>query len=289
MFETIDNRVKLLGDDLKQELKKGSKLRIASSCFSMYAFKELKEELEQIDELKFLFTAPTFTKDQLAEGTNKEKREFFIPKHNRENSLYGSEFEIKLRNEMTLKAIAKECADWVRRKVKFKSNITNSTIPNLIGVQREDSSIVYNPVDGFTTSDLGYQPGNSIFSAIIKTDFAEQSKYLFAMFDDVWNDKTKVEDITDTVVEMIGSAYQENSPEFIYYIVLYNIFTEFLDDISEDNMPNDMTGFKDTKLWNMLYDFQKMVLLALSTSLKSTMVVFLQIALVWVKHLLHLQ
>lgn len=258
MFENIDNRTKLLGDDLKVELRKGSKVRIASSCFSMYAFKELKDELSQIDELKFLFTSPTFTKDQLAEGTKKEKREFFIPKQTRENSLYGSEFEIKLRNEMTLKAIAKECADWVRKKVKFKSNITNSSIPNLIGIQNEDNSTVtYNPVNGFTTTDLGYPKGNSIFTAISKTDFAEQSKFLFSMFDEVWNDKSKVEDIIDNVVEMISSAYQENSTEFIYYIILYNIFSEFLDDISEDNMPNEATGFKDTKIWNALYDFQK--------------------------------
>ena len=258
MFENIDNRIKLLGDDLKKELRKGSKVKIASSCFSMYAFKELKDELSQIDELKFLFTSPTFTKNAFAEDVKKEKREFYIPKQNRENSLYGSEFEIKLRNEMTLKAIAKECANWVREKVKFKSNITNSSIPNYIGIKHEDgTSVTYNPVNGFTTTDLGYQQGNSIFTAISKTDFAEQSKYLFSMFDEVWNDKTKVEDITDKVVEMLSNAYQENSPEFIYYIILYNIFSEFLDDISEDNMPNEATGFKNTKIWNILYDFQK--------------------------------
>ena len=91
----------------------------------------------------------------------------------------------------------------------------------------------------------------------MKTDFAEQSRFLFSMFGEVWNDKSKVEDITNTIAEMIENAYQENSPEFIYFIILFNIFSEFLDDISEDNMPNEMTGFKNTKLWNMLYDFQK--------------------------------
>lgn len=258
MFKNIDNRTSLLGDDLKKEIQAGSKLRIAASCFSMYAFKELKEELSKIKELEFLFTSPTFTNAGLADSTKKEKREFFIPKQNRENSLYGNDFEIKLRNEMTLKAIAKECADWVKEKVKFKSNITSNTIPNIIGIEKSDgTSLTYNPIDGFTTSDLGYQQGSNIFTATMKTDFAEQSKFLFSMFDEVWNDKAKVEDITDRVVEMISNAYQENSPEFIYFIILYNIFTEFLDDISEDNMPNEATGFKDTKLWNMLYDFQK--------------------------------
>lgn len=258
MIKNIDNRTTLLGDDLKVELKKGSKIKIAASCFSMYAFNELKQELSNIEELQFLFTSPTFTKENVQENLKKEKREFFIPKRNRENSLYGSEFEIKLRNEMTLKAVAKECANWVRVKVKFKSNITTGTIPNLIAIKHEDgSSVTYNAIDGFTTTELGYQKGKNIFTAIAKSDEPNYSKYLFSMFDEVWNDKTKVEDITETIVEMIGSAYQENSPEFIYFIILYNIFSEFLEDISNDNMPNDATGFKKSIIWNKLYNFQK--------------------------------
>lgn len=258
MIKNINNRTTLLGDDLKVELKKGSKIKIAASCFSMYAFNELKQELSNIEELQFLFTSPTFTKENVQENLKKEKRAFFIPKRNRENSLYGSEFEIKLRNEMTLKAVAKECANWVREKVKFKSNITTGTIPNLIAIKHEDgSSVTYNAIDGFTTTELGYQKGKNIFTAIAKSDEPNYSKYLFSMFDEVWNDKSKVEDITETIVEMIGSAYQENSPEFIYFIILYNIFSEFLEDISNDNMPNDATGFKKSIIWNKLYNFQK--------------------------------
>ncbi len=258
VFETIDNRTKLLGDDIKEELTEGAKLRIAASCFSMYAFNELKEELSKIKELEFIFTSPTFTKENFSDNIKKEKREFYIPKHDRESSLYGSEFEIKLRNKMSLKAIARECAEWVRNKVKFKSNTTSGTMPNFIGVEKPDGQLInYMPTNGFTTTDLGYNQGNTLFTAITKSDIAEQSKYLFAMFDEIWNDKSKVEEVTQRVADFIDNAYQENSPEFIYYIVLYNIFSEFLDDITEDNMPNDMTGFKDTKLWSMLYDFQK--------------------------------
>lgn len=258
MFETIDNRTKLLGDDLKKEIESGSKIRIAASCFSMYAFDELKKELSNIEELEFIFTSPTFTTDNFSDNMKKEKREFFIPKLNRESSLYGSEFEIKLKNKMSLKAVARECAEWVRDKVKFKSNITNGTMPNFIGVEKKDGQTInYMPTNGFTTTDLGYTQGNNLFTAITKSDVAEQSKYLFKMFDEIWEDKAKVEEVTGKVVDFIDNAYQENSPEFIYYIVLYNIFSEFLDDITEDNMPNEMTGFKDTKIWNALYDFQK--------------------------------
>lgn len=257
MFETIDNQSKILGDDLKHEIKGGEKVRIAASCFSMYAFNELKEELSKVKELEFIFTSPTFTKDNYADNVKKEKREFFIPKHDREKSLYGNDFEIQLRNKMSLKAIAKECAKWVKDKVKFKSNTTNGSMPNFIGVEDENKSINYMPTAGFTTTDLGYNKGNNLFTAITKSDVPEHSQYLFKMFDEIWKDERKVEDVTQRVIDYIENAYQENSPEFLYYVVLYNIFSEFLDDISEDNMPNEMTGFKNTKLWNMLYDFQK--------------------------------
>ena len=112
-MEIIDNINKTLRDDLKVEIKDGSKLSIAAACFSIYAFQELKEELKGIDELRFIFTSPTFT----TEKAKKEKREFYIPRLNRERSLYGTEFEVKLRNELSQKAIAKECSGWIRKKV----------------------------------------------------------------------------------------------------------------------------------------------------------------------------
>ena len=96
-MEIIDNISKTLKDDLKLELKNGSKLSVAAACFSIYAFQELKEELKNIDEMRFIFTSPTFT----TEKAKKEKREFYIPRLNRERSLYGTEFEVKLRNELT--------------------------------------------------------------------------------------------------------------------------------------------------------------------------------------------
>ena len=89
-MELINNTTKTLKDDLSVEIKKGSKLSIAAACFSIYAFQELKKQLTSIEELRFIFTSPTF----VAEKTKKEKREFYIPRLNRERSLYGTEFEI---------------------------------------------------------------------------------------------------------------------------------------------------------------------------------------------------
>ena len=257
-MELINNTSKTLKDDLSVEIKKGSKLSIAAACFSIYAFQELKKQLTSIEELRFIFTSPTF----VAEKTKKEKREFYIPRLNRERSLYGTEFEIKLRNEMTQKAIAKECADWIKEKVTFKSNISDKTIQGQLVVDNTG----YTPINNFTTVELGCEKGNVISTTIVKDQSLAQT--LIRDFNEIWNDKKVLQEVTDEVVESITAAYNENSPDFIYFVTLYNIFNEFLEDVSEDVLPNEATGFKDSKIWGMLYNFQKDAALAIINKLE---------------------
>lgn len=258
-MEIIDNISKTLKDDLKTELKPGSKLSVAAACFSIYAFQELKNELKGIDEMRFIFTSPTFT----TEKAKKEKREFYIPRLNRERSLYGTEFEVKLRNELTQKAIAKECAEWIRKKVIFKSNISNDNMMGFINADDKN----YMPINGFTTVDLGCERGNNAYNVVQKTESPMSDLYL-KLFDDLWNDKTKMQEVTEEVIDNITAAYNENSPDFIYFVTLYNIFNEFLEDISEDVLPNEATGFKESKIWGMLYNFQKDAVLAIINKLE---------------------
>ena len=257
-MELINNTTKTLKDDLSVEIKKGSKMSIAAACFSIYAFQELKKQLTSIEELRFIFTSPTF----IAEKTKKEKREFYIPRLNRERSLYGTEFEIKLRNEMTQKAIARECADWIKAKVTFKSNISDKSIQGQLVVD----DIGYTPISNFTTVELGCEKGNVISTTIVKDQSLAQT--LIRDFNEIWNDKKILQEVTDEVVESITAAYNENSPDFIYFITLYNIFNEFLEDISDDVLPNEATGFKDSKIWSMLYGFQKDAALAIINKLE---------------------
>lgn len=258
-MELIDNVNKTLRTDLEKEIHSGSKVSIAAACFSIYAFQELKEQLKAVDELRFIFTSPTF----ITEKTKKEKREFYIPRLNRERSLYGTEFEVKLRNELSQKAIAKECADWIRQKVTFKSNVTAENMMGFINV--DDKS--YMPINGFTTVDLGCERGNNAYSFIQKND-APHSQYFLALFETLWNDPVRMQEVTEEVIENISTAYNENSPDFIYFVTLYNIFNEFLEDISEDVLPNEATGFKKSKIWSMLYNFQKDAVLAIINKLE---------------------
>lgn len=258
-MELINNTTKTLRDDLAVEIKQGSRLSVAAACFSIYAFQELKKELQGIDELRFIFTSPTFT----TEKAKKEKREFYIPRLNRERSLYGTEFEVKLRNELNQKAIAKECAEWIRNKVTFKSNVTNENMMGFINLDDKN----YMPINGFTTVDLGCERGNNAYNMVQKTEVPFSTAYI-DLFDNLWNDTSKLQEVTDEVIENITAAYNENSPDFIYFVTLYNIFSEFLEDISEDHLPNEATGFKESKIWSMLYNFQKDAVLAIISKLE---------------------
>jgi hypothetical protein len=251
-METFNNTTKVVKDDLVRKIKAGSKVSIAAACFSIYAYQALKDELEKCDEFRFIFTSPTF----VAEKTPKERREFYIPRLNREKSLYGTEFEVRLRNELKQKAVAKECADWMRRKAAFRSNTTREGMNNFLVVQNPEDSYTYMPMNSFTAVDLGCERGNNISNMVMRVENPASREYL-NLFDQIWNDQEKLTDVTNDVIDMISSVYQENSPELIYFMTLYNIFSEFLDDLSEDVLPNEATGFKDSVVWNKLYNFQK--------------------------------
>lgn len=261
-MKLIDNLSEKLVDDLRVTMQRDSRVSIAAACFSVYAYEELKAQLENIDELRFLFTSPTF----LQEKTAKARREFYIPRRNREKALHGSEFEIRLRNDFSQKAISRECADWIRRKVCFKSNQTAEGIPNFMTIDSAEP-VTYAPVNGFTRADLGCERGNSLFTMINRIDAPQSTQYL-ELFNTIWNDKQRLQDVTDTVLESITTAYQENSPEFLYFFALYNIFGDFLEHVSEDDLPSDTNGFKESIVWNKLYTFQKDAALAIISKLE---------------------
>lgn len=262
-MKIFDNISEIVRDDMADTIKKGSKVSVAAACFSMYAYKELKKQLEGVENFRFIFTSPTFT----TEKASKEKREFYIPRLTRESSLYGTEFEIKLRNEMTQKSIAKECADWIRRKAVFKSNITWENMQGFMTVDSSAEQVAYMPMAGFTTVDIGCERGNNSYNMTNRMEAPFSTQYM-QLFETIWNDRSKMQDVTDVVIENISSAYNENSPEFIYFMTLHHVFSEFLDDISEDVLPNEATGFKESKIWNLLYDFQRDAVLAIINKLE---------------------
>ena len=262
-MEVFDNLNRIVKDDLAVTIEKGSRLSIAAACFSIYAYQALKDQLNSIEELRFIFTSPAFVKEKAP----KEKREFYIPRLNRERSLYGTEFEVKLRNELTQKAIARECTEWIRQKARFKSNTTGKLMDTLIDIDYGNSGYSYTPVHEFTTTDLGCERGNHITQSVIKMTHAESTQ-LIESFEQVWKDDKLLQEVTEEVIDSITAAYSENPADFLYFFTLYNIFNEFLEDISDDILPNEATGFKNSKIWSMLYSFQRDAALAIINKLE---------------------
>lgn len=253
-MKLLNNVSERLADDLKIEIKKGSKLAIAASSFSIYAFEALKKEFKGVDELRFIFTSPTFVEEKF----QKISREFYIPHIYNEKQLCGGEFELRLKNELNQRAIARECSNWVKARAIFKSNRQFSQpLHSMVHIEtREAKSIAYSNISGFTTADLGLTARSGFPTLIAKVSYPESNEFL-KWFNQVWENEADLKDVTEAVQEYFENAYKENSPEFIYFLTLYNIFNSFLSDLSLDSLPNEEIGFKNTIVWSKLYNFQR--------------------------------
>jgi len=236
-------------DELKESIKKDSKISIVSAYFTIYAYASLKKELNSIDGMRFLFTEPTFISENA-----EVSREFCI---NHEKAISGNEYEIKLRNEMKQSVVAKECADWIRRKMEVRSlKKPNAAQPRFVHIKNggaDDVSI--NGTVDFTTDGLGITPSDRIDSNLCMEGPGTEG--FLQMFEQIWNDKSAVEDVKNNVLEHMETLYKENSPEFIYYVTLYNIFSAYLDELTEDKIIRSGIRLDESVIWNKLYKFQK--------------------------------
>ena len=210
-MDIFNNTTKVVKDDLEKKIAPGSRVSIAAACFSIYAYQELKAQLEACEELRFIFTSPTF----VAEKTPKERREFYIPRLKREKSLYGTEFEVRLRNELKQKAVAKECAEWMRKKVQFRSNTTREGMNNFLVVEAPEDAYTYMPMNSFTTVDLGCERGNNLTNMVTRMENPATQEFL-RMFNAVWQDEEKLSDVTEDVIEIPASLETHQPPVRIH-------------------------------------------------------------------------
>lgn len=242
-------------NELKKSIRSGSKVAVASAYFSLYAFDALQKELDKAADFKFLYTKPTFYKKE-----NEIKRQYKIEASTSDYPKFqGNEFEIRLRNQMTGSSIAQKAQRWIKEKAQFKTLISEETFPKEILVENDDEKLnvhMQSEVD-FTADGLGITESNRIAGIpVIKgnKDFVQSS---MKEFERIWSDNTKTKDVTREVINQIDLIYKENSPEWIYFLTLYNIFSNELEGISEENIIKEGTNFKDTIIWNKLYPFQR--------------------------------
>ncbi len=256
-MDVIDNISNLLGDDLMGSLRPNSTLSVAASAFSIYAYEALKSELEAVESVQFIFTRPTFVPNEVADKAERQPRQFQLQDSGAERGIFGTEFEIHLKNKLTQRAIAKECAEWIQRKAQFRSNRTGAFMQQFACIKSGTDQIVYSPLQGFTAVDLGYERGNAVSNFVHKFKEPTHTQHYLALFSQIWNSPAQVSDVTEAIRAHIAAVYQENSSQRIYFLILFHIFQEFLEDISEDVLPNERTGYQESLIWNKLYSFQK--------------------------------
>lgn len=264
MDNFFDNKTRKVGDDLQKSIAQGAKLRVSANIFSIYGFEALKKQLKQIDSFHFIYSTPTFLKE--AKET-KQKRQFSI-KFPSERAVAGTEFEINLKNELKGRAVAKETQRWIEQKARFKTNTSQRYVQPQTIIEYPVNAFFYNGIDEFSSAGLGFENDNSMLRQIIKVPDQNMARQAIQQFDDVWNDTDALDDVTEEVSEFIANLYRENSPEFVYYLTLFNIFDEFLEDITEDELANEKTGFRQSKIWDMMYDFQRDAVLGVINKLE---------------------
>lgn len=264
MDNFFDNKTRKVGDDLSLSVSKDAKVRVSANLFSIYGFEALKRQLKQIDSFHFIYSTPTFLKEA---KEKKQKRQFSI-QFPAERAVAGTEFEINLKNELKGRAVAKEAQRWIEQKARFKTNTSSRYIQPQTIIEYPDNAFFYNGIDEFSSAGLGFESDNSMLRQIIKVPDHTAAKQAIQQFDDVWNDTESLDDVTEEVSEFIANLYKENSPAFVYYLTLFKIFDEFLEDITEDELADEKTGFKESKVWNALYDFQKDAVLGVINKLE---------------------
>lgn len=235
----LDNRNNgYVGNELKKRSFEGSKLAVLSSLFTIYGYAALKKELGKLSDSRLLLTDW---------------------QHQTLQSLVGTEAEVRLTNQLNQRRIARECAKWIRGKVEVKaSREPHQSSQNLIHLMANGSGDHF-AVHGsatLTPTGLGDVRSNGLQMNTGTSD-AETTQQLLAWFDGIWSDDSSATDIRNDVLERLDFIAADQPASFVYFLTLYNIFKDFLEDIDEENIIRSKTGFKDTLVWNKLYKFQK--------------------------------
>jgi len=235
----IDNKkTTKIGDTLKETITSGSKLSVVSGLFSIYAFDALKKEFLQTSNTRLLLTQLRNTD--------------IAPK------LTGDKFEVRLRNQLNQSKIAKECIQWLEEHVQVRATKTSGMVSQtLFHVENNDSSdIAIQGSSQFTSTGLGYTESDSYDMNMCVKD-AENTQGLLQWFDSLWSNEAMVQDAKSLLLKQLNYLAEDKSAQFIYFLTLYNLFKDFLEEIDEEKIIKTKTGFKDTLVWNKLYKFQR--------------------------------
>ena len=244
----IDNKqYGLVGDVLKEHLQEGSKLTIMAAHFTLYAFQELKDELSKLDEFRYLFTQPTFVENKYHKEQIKQN----------EQKLFGLDEEISYQMNLNQAYLAREFSKWLKKKGEVKTFVKKNMMDSLYYVEsNNEEDVCLKGPSTFSAPGLGYVNSESVMlnQMVVETKFNQQIKNEIDM---IWDNEKMVKDVKAAVLKKLEGLYEDHSPEFLYFVTLYNIFKTFLEENEQGEVIQSATGFKNTVVWNKLYNFQR--------------------------------
>jgi len=235
-----------LGQFLQEKIRHGSKLSVVSAYFTVYAYGGLKKELDDIQELRFLFGEPRFVSS--LDPSKTDKKAFGI-----------EDTGLVLRNRLQQRQAAKECAEWIQEKVEIRSikraNLLHGKMYHIANGELVEAIV---GSSNFTVSGLGLnRNGHNNIELNLEVNDNRDRKDLLNWFDELWHNKDLVEDVKDEVLLYLAQLYQNHPPEFIYFKTLFHLFEQYLEEQAASGLLAEQAHLYDTQIWKTLFEFQK--------------------------------
>lgn len=233
-----------VADFLKEKVSAGSELSVVSAYFTIHAYQALREKLDPVQRVRFLFGEPRFIGSLDPEKT--ERKRFAI-----------EDDGLELANRLQQRQVAFDCARWLEKKVDLRSvldaNFVHGKMYHIDDGRREHAIV---GSSNFTRRGLGISSTPNIELNLI-VDSDRDRTDLKAWFDAIWGNDTLVSDVKGEVLRYLEQLYVNNSPQFIYFKTLYHVFERFISGQDADAALFDQTAIIDTEIWKALFDFQK--------------------------------
>jgi hypothetical protein len=230
---------------LKEKIQDGSALSIVSAYFTIYAYDALKDSLDRIQHLDFLFGEPSFV--NRLDPSKTEKKAFIMDAGG-----------LELANKLQQKRVAKECAEWIESKVDIKtikqSNLLHGKMYHIATAGVQDAIL---GSSNFTVRGLGLAAENNNIELNLIVDGNRDRQDLKQWFDELWKNDGLVKDVKQEVLQYLKQLYENHPPEFIYYKTLFHIFERFLEDSGKTDADLGRTSLFETETWKALFEFQK--------------------------------
>lgn len=218
---------------IKKDITEDSIVNYYILTCSLFAFNELKEELKKSKQTNINITNDKWNKLELL----------------------SQEYETEYRNKLNQRRIALEIKELLKNNINIlMAKNQNLMLNNVITVKNKDDVAMFNPVTKFTLSDLGIVPTEIQYTISYQKPEIKSAQFFLDMLEN--NNKNNMKSIKEEFIKILDELIESKSPEYIYFITLYNIFTEELLE-SKENQLKIETGIKETKVWNKLYQFQE--------------------------------